>query len=372
MITQSTPAAYLVDLVWDAGAGTYQWVQPYTADADVLVLSILGDTNNPAVVTYGGVALTLSVSINDGDAGASRIYTLLSPPAGVNDLLVSNTSLRTYGGEARSLSGVDVGIAPTVATDSGYKTALSCSTVTVDGGIVIDAISVWDTFTAATAGAGQTDITPLAVSSANYKYAVSSKPATAASTTLSWALTGAANRVSQAAIAYSPVANAAPVIDTPEADIVEPAGTAWTRDISDNSSDADLDTITYSVSPALPTGITLNTTTGVITATTSTVAQVPTDYTFTHSDGTDSVDDIVSIHITGILSVGGDDEMDNNETDVLVTATGLPATVNTLTSIKVDSVTMDNPRWNSGQPLFDAPAGMANGTGLVVEIEYTE
>jgi len=165
--------------------------------------------------------------------------------------------------------------------------------------------------------------------------------------------------------------NTAPVIDTPEADIVETAGAAWTRDISDNSSDADLDTITYSVSPALPTGITLNTTTGVITATTSTVAQVPTNYTFTHSDGTASVDDIVSIHITGILSVGGDNEMDNNETDVLITTTGLPSSVTTFTSVKVDNVVMDNPRWNSGQPLFDAPNGMALGSNLVVEIEFT-
>jgi hypothetical protein len=100
-------------------------------------------------------------------------------------------------------------------------------------------------------------------------------------------------------------ANTGPVIDTPEADISEVAGVAWTRDISDNSSDADLDTITYSVSPALPTGITLNTTTGVITATTSTVVTAAANYTFTHSDGTASANDIVSIAITAVATNAG-------------------------------------------------------------------
>ena len=349
----------------------FTWTQAYTSDADVLVVRLMGSGANPTI-TYGGQALTLQAEANDGDQGETKMYHLISPPAGVNDLVIATNANRTWRVVISSLTGVDT-TNPVTGTgvDSGYKATLSSTAVSVDGGLVLDAICIWDTFTAV-AGAGQAETTTLEAAIANYTTYTSSEAATTTSTVMDWVLTGSANRVSQVAVAYTPASNTAPVIDTPEADIVEPAGTALTRDISDNSSDADLDTLTYSVSPALPAGITLSETTGVITATTATVAQVPTDYTFTHSDGTDSVDDVVSIHITGILSVGGDNEMDNNETDVLITTTGLPASVTTLTSIKVDGVTMDNPRWNGGQPLFDAPAGMALGSALDVEVEFTE
>ena len=101
-------------------------------------------------------------------------------------------------------------------------------------------------------------------------------------------------------VSSSVVANNAPTLDTPQTDIsVVETTSGAIADISGNFSDADLDTLTYSVSPALPTGMALNTTTGVISGNGSITVTAAADYTFTADDGNGgTVDDVVSITIT--------------------------------------------------------------------------
>tara|TARA_R110001599_G_scaffold339851_1_gene559718 strand:- start:18136 stop:19251 length:1116 start_codon:yes stop_codon:yes gene_type:complete len=371
-MTVSAATTGSATLTWDGSAFSSSISYTVPSGADALVLVITSDWFTFASIEYNSVALSLQAQRDDENASKVHIYDLLAPTVGANNLVLE------YGGAEvtvnyaiYTISGLDETTPRgTPYTHTTFATSVSNDFTTVAGDIVIDVLNIADTSTA-TMGADQTSGMIGGAARAGYFAYSSSEEATTTTTTMSWAI-AAASTFAYVAVLYNLATNTAPVIDTPESDIVESAGTAWTRDISDNSSDEDLDTLTYSVSPALPAGITLNTTTGVITATTSTVAQLPTNYTFTHSDGTDSVDDIVSIHITGILSVGGDNEMDNNETDVLIATTGLPASVTTFTSVKVDSVVMDNIRWNSGQPLFDAPSGMALGSALTVEVEFTE
>ena len=107
-------------------------------------------------------------------------------------------------------------------------------------------------------------------------------------------------------VAAAGAANTDPVLDTPQPDISVATNASGTiADISGNFSDADLDTLTYSVTPVLPTGMTLNTTTGVISGDGSITATAAANYTFTADDGNGgTVDDIVSIEVTGVANPG--------------------------------------------------------------------
>lgn len=101
----------------------------------------------------------------------------------------------------------------------------------------------------------------------------------------------------------STVVNSDPVLDTPQPDIiVSETVTGVIADISSNFSDADSDTLTYSVTPALPAGMTLNTTTGVISGNGSISVTAATDHTFTADDGQGGTpaNDIVSIEVVAI------------------------------------------------------------------------
>lgn len=101
--------------------------------------------------------------------------------------------------------------------------------------------------------------------------------------------------------------NSDPTLDTPIDDIsVVETTTGTISDISTNFSDANLDTLTYSVSPALPSGMTLNTSTGVISGDGSLTITAAADYTFSASDGNGGTDatDVVSVEVTApVMSV---------------------------------------------------------------------
>lgn len=81
------------------------------------------------------------------------------------------------------------------------------------------------------------------------------------------------------------VVNSDPTLDSPEPDLTVSEGDIGSDDLSTNFSDADLDPLTFSVSPALPTGFSLNTTTGVLSWDGTQTEQTATAYTVTADDG---------------------------------------------------------------------------------------
>ena len=276
----------------------------------IIAASEVSSAYTVSTVTYGGVSATLLGRIEDGTGGFRNpleVWEVLGanlPAAGSNDAVVTWDAAAS---QRRWVSVVSVTgavqTALTLNSDGNDSTAtLSLSQAVTDGDVVITAACSSANTTYTTTPTGYT-VADERVVATQATMALATRVVTSDATDTNDWTAGASGRMTAVsfAIPSSGGPNNAPVIDTPEADISEPAGTAWTRDISDNSSDADLDTLTYSVSPALPTGITLNTTTGVITATTSTVLTAAADYTFTHSDGTDSVDDVVNIEITAAL-----------------------------------------------------------------------
>lgn len=101
--------------------------------------------------------------------------------------------------------------------------------------------------------------------------------------------------------------NSDPALDTPISDISVSSNTSGTiTDISTAFSDADLDGLTYSVSPALPSGMTLNTSTGVISGDGSITQSAAANYTFSADDGQGGTpaSDVVSIEVTALANPG--------------------------------------------------------------------
>ena len=209
-IVESNLQSQSITTNWNGSS--FDWTLAYTANTDVLLVRFAGSTTTPTTITYGGVALTQQAAVNDGDAGQSMIYHLLSPASGPNNLVVdTGVSAATWRVVVSALDGVDTGTAVTTATDSGFKDTLSSTVVTVADNFVVDVICLFDTFTAV-AGSGQTETTTLESANTSYTSYTSSETATTTSTVMDWALTGSAHRVSQAAVAYTAAAAAGPTI----------------------------------------------------------------------------------------------------------------------------------------------------------------
>lgn len=153
-------------------------------------------------------------------------------------------------------------------------------------------------------------------------------------------------------------ANSDPVLDTPQADIsVVETTSGVIADISSNVSDADLDTLTYSVSPALPAGMTLNTTTGVISGNGSIAVTAAADHTFTADDGNGGTPatDVVSIEVTAVSA----------ETIALIVAS-LPAWSNFLPGTHTISV-----EWDGGTVTFDHEFTLPAGWSIIQSNGYS-
>lgn len=170
-------------------------------------------------------------------------------------------------------------------------------------------------------------------------------------------------------------ANNDPVLDTPISDISVSSNTSGTiADISGNFSDADSDPLTYGVTPALPAGMTLNTSTGVITGNGSITETAAANYTFSADDGQGGTPatDVVSIEVTApALVIDSTDAQMQRNTNFQVTCSNpstVPTTANaTLTSgndtLSASSVT------GSGPYTITFPVGdlskQVDGTGYV-------
>lgn len=79
-------------------------------------------------------------------------------------------------------------------------------------------------------------------------------------------------------------------------------------------------TVTYSISPALPTGFALNTSTGVVTGSSST-ARAATEYTITGTDGTNSSSVKVTLTVGAAISLTPTTQTINGKVGSVITAT---------------------------------------------------
>lgn len=102
--------------------------------------------------------------------------------------------------------------------------------------------------------------------------------------------------------------NSDPVLDSAIPDVSVPANTSGTiLDVSQYVSDADGDPLTYGVTPSLPTGMVLNTSTGIVTGNGAISEISATDFTFTADDGQGgtAASDVVSIEVTAAVANKG-------------------------------------------------------------------
>lgn len=154
-------------------------------------------------------------------------------------------------------------------------------------------------------------------------------------------------------------ANSDPVLDTPHADVSITENAVGSIDFGANFSDADLDTLSFSISPdiSLLTGWSFNTTTGVASHDGTQAVASSVNYTITADDGNGGTPatDVVAIEVTAVSA----------ETIALIVAS-LPAWSNFLPGTHTISV-----EWDGGTVTFDheftLPAGwsmvQANGAG---------
>lgn len=96
----------------------------------------------------------------------------------------------------------------------------------------------------------------------------------------------------------APEVNVAPVLDTPHADISIDVDFTGQFDLASGFSDANGHTLSYTVLPTLPTGLTLSSV-GLLTVTGTLSATTAADYTITADDGNGlTATDIVNIEVT--------------------------------------------------------------------------
>ena len=123
----------------------------------------------------------------------------------------------------------------------------------------------------------------------------------------------ASDSTDSASLTFTIEVNAAPTpINSPPAfaadasidSIVATAGTAISGVVLPEAADADGDTLTYSLSPALPNGLTFNATTRALTGT-PTAATPQTAYTYTASDGrggSDTISFFITVNAAPVIS----------------------------------------------------------------------
>jgi hypothetical protein len=137
-------------------------------------------------VTYGGTAMTLVGTINNGADTRIYIYRLLNPTSGTATISVVLNGAPGKGASVGAIdySGVDQSTPlGTFASATGSSASPTLNVFSASGQLVFDVLSVRQT-TALTAGAGQTERWDFA--SSEIRGGASTESATAATTTMSW------------------------------------------------------------------------------------------------------------------------------------------------------------------------------------------
>lgn len=267
---------------------TRGWVSLSTPTGWTLATTCQDTTGSLGAIFYRVMDGTeTSVDVEDGDyGGIYGIYSEYAGPFSASPLDVVSSEVEASAASVTTQPGA---IATTVASSVVLLWGVNNSNSTSTGTTVSDAFTVDEqNIQAPSAGDGFGILA----------HKVLAETATL-NPTITWPL--AVKGVAAIAAFKAQVANSDPVLDSPIADLSIPANTSGViADVSSHFSDVDGDSLTYGVSPALPSGMTLNTTTGQITGNGSIAQTAAANYTFTADDGQGGTpaSDVVSIEVT--------------------------------------------------------------------------
>jgi hypothetical protein len=163
-----------------------------------------------------------------------------------------------------------------------------------------------------------------------------------------------------------------PVFDTATPDFSLQIDSVGSYDIGANVSDPQGDTVTFSISPSLPSGMTLSSA-GVLSYDGTMSTQAATTYTVTASDGTNTTDDTFDIEL-----VTTNARIDNVNTDnagyagetVTVNTSNFAASPSTVTGT-LGGRAITYLAWNSGAPTFTIPLDIGLEWGGTYQISVT-
>lgn len=163
-----------------------------------------------------------------------------------------------------------------------------------------------------------------------------------------------------------------PVFDTATPDFALQIDAVGSYDIGANVSDPQGDLLTFSISPALPSGMSLSSA-GVLSYDGTMSTQAATNYTVTASDGTNTTDDVFSIELlttnARIDNVNTDNAGYAGET-ITVNTSNFAASPSTVTGT-LGGRAITYLAWNSGAPTFTIPLDIGLEWGQTYQISVT-
>ena len=208
-MTISSIQTNAITTAWNGSS--YDVTVSYTCPVDSKMLSIRfsGAYDNPASITYNGVAATYRLSAATGNHDRCHIWDLVLPTTGLNNLVIDTGGFaRTYDLILCSVDNIDT-TNPVGASNSLDAGSVAVTTAVDD--LVLDVL-VLETSIDALAVAGQT-----AQASSFGKVSASSKVATTTSTTMSWTYTSDWDAIA-AQVYHTAATNSVDTIDTPVLD----------------------------------------------------------------------------------------------------------------------------------------------------------
>ena len=228
--------------------------------------------------TYNGVAMTRTDYVNNGAFGIYK-YGLVAPASGAHNVVISTWSANPIDGGAQSFSGIDqtTPVAASSNAQNGFGSSpFTPSAITIpSGGVGTSYISSLDDKTNAFVVGGsatqslQSDI-GLDLVAMSYRLG--------SGTTMPWSWSGSNTKnVGELVSGLNGLAagNTPPTFPGPNVSNIAATQSVAITPVDIHTDFADTDTITFSASPAgtaWPTGLTINSTTGVISGTIATVA----------------------------------------------------------------------------------------------------
>lgn len=172
-------------------------------------------------------------------------------------------------------------------------------------------------------------------------------------------------------------ANVDPVIDTAFSDATVAAGAVGSVSLASNVSDANPgDTLTFTVSPALPSGITLSAA-GLLAWDGSQVITASANHTITVSDGNGGTypTDVIAVEVTPLVPTINSIDTDNHvlagQAAAVISAIGIDSSPSTQTiTLGGEALTVTD--WNSGDPIVTIPLHINLQWGQVYQLALTD